>query len=59
MKFLKDESGAATVEWVVLAAALVIIGGAIMAAVGPLIEAEAQKLDNQIQGAVSAVSAAT
>lgn len=49
-KFRSDESGAVTVDWVVLTAAIVGLGIAVVAAVGPGLETLAENIDTAVRG---------
>lgn len=53
--FKNDESGAVTVDWVVLTAAVVGLGLIVMASIGPAIKTASAS----IAGEISAVHAAT
>ncbi|MFT4151697.1 MAG: pilus assembly protein [Paracoccaceae bacterium] len=52
--FAKDESGAVTVDWVVLTAAIVGLGLAVIAAIGPSIQTAADNIGTELGGAVQA-----
>ncbi len=47
-KFKKDESGAVTVDWVVLTAALVLVGGVVVTAIRGGMEDLANDIDTQL-----------
>jgi Flp pilus assembly pilin Flp len=49
--FSKDESGAVTVDWVVLTAAIVGLGLLVMATIGPAIEDTADVIVGDLQEA--------
>jgi Flp pilus assembly pilin Flp len=49
-KFHNDESGAVTVDWVVLTAAIVGLGIAVIIAVGPGVEQLAANISNSVGG---------
>lgn len=49
-KFKKDESGAVTVDWVVLTAALVLVGGVVVTAVRGGMQNLAEKIDTELSG---------
>ena len=49
MKLFKDESGAVTVDWVVLAAALVLLAGGVVAIVESGLESAASNLEGEVQ----------
>ena len=49
-KFANDESGAVTVDWVVLTAALVLVGGVVVTAVSDGMENLADDIDTQLSG---------
>jgi Flp pilus assembly pilin Flp len=51
--FKKDESGAVTVDWVVLTAAIVGLGMVVMATIGPAIEDTAAVIENDLNTAAS------
>ena len=46
--FVKDEDGAVTVDWVVLTAALVLVGGVVVTAVRGGMEDLADDINNQL-----------
>lgn len=48
--FANDESGAVTVDWVVLTAALVLVGGVVVTAVSDGMENLADDIDTQLSG---------
>jgi len=48
--FLNDESGAVTVDWVVLTAAIVGLGIAVLAAVSDGVENLSDDIDTQLSG---------
>ncbi len=50
-KFRNDEDGAVTVDWVVLTAAIVGLGIAVIMAVGPGINTAATDIANQLSSA--------
>ncbi len=53
-KYTKDESGAVTVDWVVLTAALVIIGGLVISIIkAGLLDASSAINDNLAQAATT------
>jgi Flp pilus assembly pilin Flp len=52
-QFLKDESGAVTVDWVVLTAAIVGLGIAVIAAIATSIGTVTQATDSDLQQADS------
>lgn len=54
--FAKDESGAVTVDWVVLTAAIVGLGLAVMSIVGPAISTAASGVSTNIAKAATAAS---
>lgn len=54
--FKNDESGAVTVDWVVLTAALVGLGLAVILAIQPGIESAAQNINSDLQSANTSVT---
>jgi len=48
--FANDESGAVTVDWVVLTAALVLVGGTVLTAVSGGMENLAGDINTQLSG---------
>jgi len=54
MKLFKNESGAVTVDWVVLAAALVLLAGGIIAVVNTGLQTAATSIATQVNNAVTA-----
>ncbi len=54
--FKNDESGAVTVDWVVLTAALVGLGLAVILAIQPGIEQAAQNINTDLQNANTTVT---
>jgi Flp pilus assembly pilin Flp len=56
--FLKDESGAVTVDWVVLTAAVVGLGLVVFTYIQPAISQLASDIGDEIDGAGSAMQAA-
>ena len=53
MKFLKDESGAVTVDWVVLAAALVLLAAGVIAVVNNGLQEAASLIEGEVSAAVT------
>lgn len=51
-KFHNDESGAVTVDWVVLTAAIVGLGLVVMTAIGPKINAAGTAIASDIQAGI-------
>lgn len=49
-KFKKDESGAVTVDWVVLTAALVLVGGVVVTAIRGGMENLAADINTELSG---------
>lgn len=48
MKFKKDESGAVTVDWVVLTAAIVLLGGVVVNIISNGLSSLATKIDTEL-----------
>ena len=48
MKFLRNEDGAVTVDWVVLAGALVLLAGTVVLAVGTSLENAAGNIETEV-----------
>jgi Flp pilus assembly pilin Flp len=55
--FASDESGAVTVDWVVLTAALVGLGLAVMGVIAGGLETVSQNIDNCLTGAIGTTGA--
>jgi Flp pilus assembly pilin Flp len=55
-KFRKDEEGAVTVDWVVLTAAIVGLGIAVLTSVSNGAEIMASNIDQELQTAVPTIS---
>lgn len=53
LRFLKDESGAVTVDWVVLTAALVLFGAAAVAVIRPGLMAQTTQINTAITNAAA------
>ncbi|HHB81673.1 MAG TPA: hypothetical protein ENK83_08035 [Aliiroseovarius sp.] len=53
MNFKNDESGAVTVDWVVLTAAIVGLGIAVMASISSSTESVAMAIDSQLTSAAT------
>ncbi len=53
MSFAKDESGAVTVDWVVLTAATVGLGMLVISIIGPAIEATANVIMQDLETAAN------
>jgi len=53
MKFFKDESGAVTVDWVVLAAALVLLAAGVIAVVNNGLEEAASLIEGEVAEAIT------
>jgi Flp pilus assembly pilin Flp len=51
MNFIKDESGAVTVDWVVLTAAVVGLGLVVFSAIQPKVKALATSIGTEIDNA--------
>ncbi|WP_431300573.1 hypothetical protein [Tabrizicola sp. BL-A-41-H6] len=58
MNFIKDETGAVTVDWVVLTAAVVGLGLIVLAAVRPAVSTLATDIGTEITAAGTAMKAA-
>lgn len=58
MNFIKDETGAVTVDWVVLTAAVVGLGLIVLAAVRPAVSGLAADIGTEITAAGTAMKAA-
>ncbi len=54
--FRNDEDGAVTVDWVVLTAAIVALGIAVMSVVGPAITGQATALSTKIGNASTSIN---
>ncbi len=54
--FRNDEDGAVTVDWVVLTAAIVALGIAVMSVVGPAITGQATALSTSIGNASTSIN---
>ncbi|MEO1562092.1 MAG: hypothetical protein AAFR98_01545 [Pseudomonadota bacterium] len=56
MKLFKDESGAVTVDWVVLCAALVLLAAGVVGVVNTGLQNAASQIEGQVAAAVSSQS---
>lgn len=56
--FLKDETGAVTVDWVVLTAAVVTLGLVVFNYIAPAVSTLAQDIETEINNAGDAMSTA-
>lgn len=58
-KFHNDESGAVTVDWVVLTAAIVGLGVVVMTTVGGAINTQSAQIGDKLDGQIDATPLAT
>ncbi len=58
-KYTKDESGAVTVDWVVLTAALVIIGGIVIGIIRSGLEEAATAINGTLSASATTLNNAT
>ena len=54
-RYTKDESGAVTVDWVVLTAALVIIGGLVISIIEEGLLSASSAINTELQNQASAI----
>lgn len=59
VKFLKDEDGAITIEWVALAAGVILLALGIIAVLEPALKNAASSIASDVQAEVSSLAAAS
>jgi len=53
MKFFQNERGAVTVDWVVLCAALVLLAGTVVLAVGNALQNAASLIEDEVSASIT------